>query len=531
MATTLGNGVVDYNTAALDAKKKMIANQAQINKDPNYVASEQQRALQVIAQRQSQGMDTSGQQKYLTQQLGYKAPTPVGAASGAAYGMNGAGATQPKPNTTTATTTAAKSNAQQGSDYMSQMAAIAQRQSTPFSYDPNSDPAYQAALTRAKANIDAGNSQAQAEMNRRGILNSTITSDRMGEIASQEMGNVETTVIPQLMQQAYQKYIDSQNQQQQQFSNLGTVANAYLGEDQRGIDNTNTRANMTGYLPGGEDAQKLYTQLMGLKQQAEAKGITAAERNKLSNQATGIRAMLSQMGVDITNLGANTNYNTASQVAPAIRTLQGQQVDQQAVQQQWDNRFNYGQAVGQFANGQQTLASKAQNFNQGFATRQQNFTEGQQNWNNQFDLAKFTEDTRRYGLDYALQEQQVAISQQNADSSSAGNTASIANSQFGQLMDVWQATGKAPAGLESYGVNPGEVYSAGAAAKAAAPKTFEDYQSNVDKIVQRDKKGIITNPQTVEDYIINSDLSPYEMYRAYGVYGLKWDGEVPKPGE
>lgn len=515
-ATTIGNGVVDYNTAAADAKKKLVQNQLKINNDPGYVANEQQRALQVIAQRQAQGMDTTGQQKYLTQQLGYKAPA-----------ANPAAASTPTP--AMAVAAPAKTNAQQGSDYMAQMAAIANRQVTPFSYDPNSDPAYQAALDRAKTNINNGTAQTEAEMNRRGLLNSTITSDRSAEIGAQEMANVETTVLPQLMQQAYQKYIDNQNQQQQQFANLGAVASQYLNEDQRGIDNTNTRAGLTGNLPGGEQAQQLYSQLMGLKQQAEAKGITAADRSKLSNQADGIRAMLSTMGVDISKLGANTNSAVAGQITPNIRTLQGQQLDQQAAQQQWDNRFNYGQAIGQFGNGQQTLASKAQDFNQGLAARQQNFTEGQQNWSNQFDQAKFDEDTRRYGLDYALQQQQIAISQQNADSSSAGNSASIANSQFGQLMDIWKARGKAPAGLESHGVNPGEVYSAGAAAKAAEPKTYEDYQSEISKVVSNNKK----NPTVAQDYIKSLPVSNYEKYRAWIASGYEWPSnvEVPTPGE
>jgi hypothetical protein len=392
MATTLGNGVVDYNTATADAKKKLVQNQLKINNDPGYVASEQQRAIQVIADRQKQGLDVTGQQKYLTQQLGYKAPAANAAAT----------------TTASATTTPAapKTNAQQGSDYMSQMAAIAQRQATPFAYDPNSDPLYQAALTRAKANIADGTAQTEAEMNRRGLLNSTITSDRSAEIGAQEMGNVETTVLPQLMQQAYQKYADQLAQQQQQFNNLGTVANSYLSEDQRGIDNTNTRANMTGYLPGGEDAQNLYTQLMDLKQKAEAKGITAADRNKLSNQATGIRAMLSQMGVDITNLGANTNYNTASQVAPSIRTLAGRAQD---------------------------TTAQGQKFDQDLATRQQNTSEKQYAENMQYQKARdaisdkqwqqtFDYNKEQGGLDYALrklaqedsssyQQAQVALSQ------------------------------------------------------------------------------------------------------------------------
>jgi hypothetical protein len=405
--STLGNGVVDYNTATAEAKKKLAQNQLKINTDQNYVQSEQQRALQVIAQRQAQGLDTSGQQKYLTQQLGYKQPA-----------ANTAAASTPTP----AASTMQKTNAQQGSDYMAQMAAIANRQITPFSYDPNSDPAYQAALKRAAANIESGGNQVMAEMNRRNILNSTITKDRSDEIAAEQMGNVETTIVPQLMQQAYQKYLDQINQEQQQFGNLNTLANSYLSEDQRGIDNTNTRAGLTGNLPGGEEAQSLVSQLLNLKQQAESKGITAGERTKLSNQADGIRAMLSQMGVDASQYASGVNYNTASQVSPTIRTIQGQQLDSQNKQQDWNNRFNYGQAIGQFSNGQQTLDAKNMAFNQQQQTEQFAYQKARDSISDKQWQTKFDEDVRQYGLSYGLQK----LSQEN---SAAYQQAQIALSQ------------------------------------------------------------------------------------------------------
>lgn len=330
--TDLGKGGVNYATADAATKKKITQNQASIANDDAFKQSEIQRALQVIKQREAQGLDTSSQQKYLTTNLGYKAP-----------------ATSPSPTTTStapsASASPAKPNVSQSAELMDLMRQLAIRESTPFSYDPNSDPSYQAALTRAKANIEQGNSAAQAEMNRRGILNSTITSDRMGEIASQEMGRVETDVLPSLQQAAYQQYLDQENMKNQQLSNLGSVAQMYINEDQRGIDNTNTRAGLTGYLPGGEEAQSLVSQLMGLKQQAEAPGITASERTKLSNQADGIRALLSQMGVDVSQYGSNVNFNTASQVAPSIRTLAGQQLDMARS----DQAFSQNMTQEQFA--------------------------------------------------------------------------------------------------------------------------------------------------------------------------------------
>lgn len=361
----LGYGGVDYNNSELAMKKQIAQNQANIKNNDAYKQSETQRALQVIAQRQAQGLDTSAQEKYLNTNLGYKPPTtstaqPTSATTNTQYSS---------PTTTT------KSNVQQGSDLMDLMRQIATRDSQPFSYDPNNDPAYQAALKRAQSNIEQGNSAAQAEMNRRGILNSTITSDRMGEIASNEMGRVETDVLPSLMQQAYQQYLDQENMKNQQLANLGSVAQMYLGEDQRGIDNTNTQAQLTGYLPGGEQAQNLVNQLMSLKQQAETKGITAAERTKLSNQADGIRAMLSQMGIDASQYGANVNYNTASQVTPMIRTLAGQQLDQSKQAQAFDQQFAQEQ----------------------FAYKKARDAISDKQWQAQFD-----ESVRQYGLNYGL---------------------------------------------------------------------------------------------------------------------------------
>lgn len=243
----LGFGGVDYNTSDAAMKQKIAQNQANIAGNDSHRQSEIQRALQVIAQRESQGLDTSAQNKYLTVNLGYKPPA----------------ASMP---TAQASQAAAPSNTSQGSELMSLMRQIAMRDSTPFSYDPNNDPAYQAALKRASANIDQGNAAAQAEMNRRGILNSTITSDRMSEIAANEMGRVETDVLPSLMQQAYQQYLNKQAQEQQQFANMGNLAQMYFGEDQRGIDNQFATSDRTGYL---NNVRTLAGQQLDMQQQGQ----------------------------------------------------------------------------------------------------------------------------------------------------------------------------------------------------------------------------------------------------------------------
>lgn len=420
-------GGVDYNAADEATKKKLLAQAQQLKTDSAYKQSETARALEAYKSRQASGLDTSAQAKYLTGQLGYTGALPSATQTASA----GSAATP--------IASSAKTNTSQSSELMDQMKAYATKQATPFSYDAKSDPAYQAALERARANIQTGNAQVQADTNRRGILNSTITTDRGSEIAAQEMGNVETTVLPQLIQQAYQRYADQQTQDQQQFANQGSLAQMYTNEDQRGIDNTNTRAGLTGYLPGDEQAQQLYSQLLTLKQQAESSGVTAAERTKLSNQADGIRAKLSSMGVDISKLGANSSSSTASQFTPTVRTLAGQSQD---------------------------LAAQSQTFSQNLATRQQDTAESQyseqmayqkardaitdKQWQTQFD-----ENVRQYGLGYGLQQ----LSQSSDD---AYRQAQLALSQDDNAR-AWLTYGDsqtaAPAS-EYNGMTPNQIYDA-----------------------------------------------------------------------
>lgn len=481
---TIGNGGVDYNTADTALKKQIAQNQSRIAGDANYKQNEIQRALQVIAQRQAQGLDTTDQQKYLTKNLGYTGSI-----------------TNPSTNTNTNLTTpsapsAPKTNtsqSSQSSELMDMMRQIATRETKPFSYDPNSDPAYQAALKRAQANIQEGNSAAQAEMNRRGILNSTITSDRMSEIASNEMGRVETEVLPSLMQQAYNQYLNELNQDNQRLANLGSIAQMYINEDQRGVDNTNTQAQLTGYLPGGEQAQNLVNQLASIKDQAEAPGITAAERTRLSNQADGIRAMLAQMGVDTSQYGANVNAATVRQLAPQIRTLAGQQLDQSRQGQAFDQQFAQEQ----------------------FAYQRARDAISDQQWK-----AIFERDVNQFGLNYALQK----LSEQNQQSyrqaqlalSRSDNARQNATTEFNRLMDIWQANNSAPAGIP--GVTPGTPY--GGVQTPATVRAEEYATSYLDKMARYDEDNNLVNQTDLQMAILQSGLPDSEIAKLYIRYGI-----------
>lgn len=65
--------------------------------------------------------------------------------------------------------------------------------------------------------------------------------------------------------------------------------------------------------------------------------------------------------------------------------------------------------------------------------------------------------------------------------------------------------------------------------KTAETAKAEDYISSIDKIAVPNSNGVLKNPDQVESYIVNSPLSEYEMYRLYGMYGLKWEGAIPSP--
>ncbi len=119
------------------------------------------------------------------------------------------------------------------------------QQPAQFSYDPNTDPQYQAALRQARMNSQQAAGNIAADMNKRGLLNSTITADRGNQAAQQEYARVSDTLLPQLMQQAYGRYIDQQNSRRQSLMDQAELlGNQYgIAYDERNY--TDTRNDLT----------------------------------------------------------------------------------------------------------------------------------------------------------------------------------------------------------------------------------------------------------------------------------------------
>lgn len=103
-----------------------------------------------------------------------------------------------------------------------------------FTYDPTTDAAYKSLQDLATKNAKTASNEALETMNDRGILNSTVTSDRLGQI-EQTAQDAVTAQVPTLQNAAYSKYMDKLST----LNNLwnSTVAQAQqersFGEDKR----------------------------------------------------------------------------------------------------------------------------------------------------------------------------------------------------------------------------------------------------------------------------------------------------------
>jgi len=149
----------------------------------------------------------------------------------------------------------------QGTDPLSQAInkLLSQYQSavgTPFTYDPQSDPAYQAASKQAGYNANLATENAAAELAARGILPqpggvSTMTGDRMASIQQDYFTNALSSLIPGLESNAF-------NKRQAGIGDLSSLINTLMGQQATQTGQANTAFDqamrvweMSGKAPGG----------------------------------------------------------------------------------------------------------------------------------------------------------------------------------------------------------------------------------------------------------------------------------------
>lgn len=202
----------------------------------------------------------------------------------------------------------------------------------PFSYTPESDPQYQAALRTAQSNAKTAGNNAAVAFGARGIGNSSATTDRIAQIQQQEYGKVTDNVLPQLMAQAYQQYADAANRDfqlqsanygvgQDRIGNQSNYAGLLSGLQQQGLDNQ-YRNDQQSYQVGRDKVadQQWAMQFNNANKQWKA---TFDEDNRRYGQDYALRKLaqdhnitmdkaqllISQQNADTSRMGANLNQD------------------------------------------------------------------------------------------------------------------------------------------------------------------------------------------------------------------------------
>jgi len=394
---------------------------------------------------------------------------------------------------------------------------LEQAMKTPFTYDPNTDAALQSQRALYEAGAAQASQNAMETMNDRGILGSSITGNQLAQI--QQQANTQfNALIPQYREQAYNQYQNNLAQIGQMLSQAMNLRNQQFNE---GV----TKAELTGtYMPEG--AEQLVNSLYGLKAQAETRGITAQERAQLSTQADQIRAQLTAMGVDVSGIGADTSLSNA-QVGQ--RTLAGRQLD---YQQQADAR-DFNESVRQY--------------DQNFGYQQQRDTVADQQWQQNFgvtlaqvtgfmpdgtptsdqqqrDLANLWTVADQTGVIppqlasiYGLQANtptraakefaaQLAISQQNANSSSTSAAASMMNAQTNRAQENRIASTPRSSGSSSSGSNSNT-------GQVSAKESYNNYSVLLDDMQQVGNKAKARQLLEMNsDYLTDSDYRKLADY-------------------
>lgn len=120
---------------------------------------------------------------------------------------------------------------QRSNDLYNQIGSLREQLTQPqeaFSYNPMADPQYQAALNQARQTAQTGTNNAMVALGSRGIGNSSSAVTAANQIQQRELGRVSDTLLPQMMQQAYQRYMNDRTAQRQAIMDqLGLFESQY----------------------------------------------------------------------------------------------------------------------------------------------------------------------------------------------------------------------------------------------------------------------------------------------------------------
>lgn len=387
-------GTDPVKSKALDTNVKTWAN------DPVAKQAEIDRTLGII--KNMQGQDTSAQQKHLTQTLGYVEPT-VDKAPVEIIPTNSTNTSTPNPT----------------------------------------------------------NNLSSFQQSQTGLINDIYANQRASQLQKiREARDIQLQGLNKVNVQAE----DSATAQRGQIAAADIQAGQRLRESMASMGLLGSGDNLTAQ---GQQATIRQSAMGQTNQELARVRQDVSERQKQINDAAAnndlalLQKLQADQAQDMLTLGYQVNdreyrdavFGWQQQIDTANQTgifngqqnmaMQNQQFNQG--QQGWQNRYNYGLATGTFENGQQSLENKKFQYTQG------RDTVADQQWESEFQRIK-----EQNGIENALNWAQNSISQQNADTSATNASNSASNSSIDNLMNVFKATGVAPAGLESMGINKGD---------------------------------------------------------------------------
>ncbi|MGX4584068.1 hypothetical protein [Paenibacillus chitinolyticus] len=209
-----------------------------------------------------------------------------------------------------------------------------------WSFNKDSNPLYQNAVNSARANITTGQNNSLANLRSKGQANSSLSETLAQQISARELGKVESDILPQIMQQDYQRYRDGVENDyrgqvfnyqagQDQIRNQSALAQLLNGLNQNDADNAyredvlanqqkNERIGLAQWLSQtyGVDAQPKYDTQVAFNQVAGMKPFNAQQfdwQKAISDRDYSRGVLESDRSYDLQRLGQQANIANMGQ--------------------------------------------------------------------------------------------------------------------------------------------------------------------------------------------------------------------------
>lgn len=214
-------------------------------------------------------------------------------------------------------------------------------QAPEFKYDAASDPVYQSLLANYKTEANKASGDTAAYLNKRGILNSSITSNDIAQIQQQAIDKANNDMITSLLPQAYNRYRDTVGDQYQanrnQINDLATLLGLTSDTNQQRLDNQyrNDQANYQqsvdnrNYNRGVLESDRNYNRGILESDRNYNRGVLESDRNygldqsqlALSRSNSAIDNALAREKFDYQKEQDKKNYGSSSNSSDVYKAL------------------------------------------------------------------------------------------------------------------------------------------------------------------------------------------------------------------